>query len=725
MNAQYKSIALSHTLRSLLTIMLLFISTHASAQPATSDTYQRFTKIEIIPQHADLKAGDEITLAVQIDLSNNWHAYWRNPGDSGLPVSIKWDLPEGFEVSDINWPTPNKISYYDLVNYGYYNRVTLLQTLKVPAVIPQGKISLKANLALLICNEICIPEDDEISIYLNDPNNLDIDNSQIINTALSKLPQTIKGQFSFRNDNELLSLSLTPEDRTILKHITQDNTEFFPYERGTINHAAPAQIVLDDGKLTIAHKLGDEPIDLKKILEGLLVIKGDTGQNTGYLIRASASDKPIIINTPDLPKDNNLTNNETKSLTLISAIILAFLGGLALNLMPCVFPVLSIKALSLAQMNGQKIREARLHGIAYTLGVIISFLLIAGALIALKHAGAAIGWGFQFQNPLIVAMLAYLLFLIGLSLAGLFEIGAGLTSIGGKLTGSHFYNGSFFTGVLASIVATPCTAPFMGAAMGFALTQTAFVSLTIFAVLGLGLAMPYLLLSFIPAARVFLPKPGAWMETFKQFLAFPMFASALWLIHVISILTGTTGIFLSLFGLLLIAFAVWLARITKSKTSEFGDIVAKTTMIAAIIGVIYTLGAMHSLRTPATSTITSDQETIPYTKAALSKALNGDDPVFVEMTAAWCITCKVNNAIAISTQATRDLFRHKNVQHIVGDWTSQDTEITEYLDAFEHNGVPLYVYYGKRDTTTKIRPQAIILPQIMTAAGLRRALESF
>ena len=449
------------------------------------------------------------------------------------------------------------------------------------------------------------------------------------------------------------------------------------------------------------------------MLKGLLVIKAEIGQNKGYVISA----EPLGGLTTANEQSPKIANNNTGQLTFLSAVVLAFLGGLVLNLMPCVFPVLSIKALSLVEMKGQEAKEARLHGIAYTVGVILSFLLIAGVLIALKHAGTAIGWGFQLQNPIIVGLLAYLLFFIGLSLSGLIEIGSGLTSIGGKLAGNHSYTGSFFTGALATIVATPCTAPFMGAAMGFALTQSAFVSLTIFAVLGFGLALPYLLLSFIPAVRVLLPKPGAWMETFKQFLAFPMFASTLWLIWVLSQQAGTGAIFLALFGLLFLSFAVWLSR--------FSNLAARIIMIATIIGVIYTLSEMRNMSAPeATQTMSEKYTAISYSKDALAELLRRDEPVFVDMTAAWCITCKVNETTVLNTKTIQDLFAEKNVQQVVGDWTNRNAAITEYLDEHKRNGVPLYVYYGKPDPTTGIRPEPVILPQILTQAIVRNALEN-
>ncbi|MFP4386415.1 MAG: protein-disulfide reductase DsbD family protein [Alphaproteobacteria bacterium] len=711
------------------------LSVPQKTQAQTESASRRHSEISLIPERIAIRPGEEIILATQIDLASQWHTYWRNPGDSGLPVSIKWDLPEGFEVSDIVWPTPDKVSYDVLANYGYFDRVTLLQTLKVPDTIPQGEIPLKADIEILVCNKICIPEYDNLQIELNDPDNLNADNSAKILAAQTKLPNPISGQFFYSDQETALHLSLTPEDRTILNTATPENTEFFPYALGIISHAATPEVTLNDDTLTITHERGNEPIDAQSPLQGLLVIKGQIGQNTGYTLSAipqSDQQKPVIVNKANISGsaatiENSTTNNQDVSLTWISALALAFLGGLILNLMPCVFPVLSIKAISLVEMKGQEAKRARIHGLAYTAGIIISFLAIAGVLIALKHAGAAIGWGFQLQNPLVVGLLTYLLFLIGLNLAGIFEIGSGLSNVGQNLTGSHSYTSSFFTGALASIIATPCTAPFMGAAMGFALTQPTIVSLSVFAMLGFGMALPYLLLSFIPQTQALLPKPGAWMETFRQFLAFPLFASSLWLIWVLSKQAGTASIFLVLFGLLSLTFAVWLSGKAK-KASGFGAFLARTTMILAIIGTLYTLSALNDIQPDQAAdntaiTQSAKQDAIPYSREKLPELLKGDDPVFVEMTAAWCITCKVNQVGVLNTQAIHDLFTRKNVQRVVGDWTNHNPEVTEYLSTFERDGVPFYVYYGKRDPVTKRRPQAAILPQILTINKMRQTID--
>ncbi len=700
------------------------------ASPANAQN-ERYTDVSIISEHSAVKPGDEITIATNIKLAPHWHVYWDNPGDSGLPVKIGWQLPDGFEISGINWPTPDKISYEVLVNYGYYDEVTLLQTLKVPDTIPEGKIELTAQIDMLVCNEICIPENDKISLYLNDPENLDSDQSQYIEQAKTKLPQSIKGKFFFHEEDNKLQLSLTPENRTILNDATEKNLEFFPRNWGIINHVAMPEVSIHDGNVTIKHKRGDQPVAELNDISGLLVIKGDIGKNKGFSLTATPSDSTT--KTPTINKGNNEEvenieakdvqphkdndSHKNKALSWTGALLLALLGGLILNLMPCVFPVLSMKALSLVKMKDKENSLARLHGISYTLGVVLSFLAFGAIIIIFKEAGTSMGWGFQLQNPLIVAILAYLLFAVGLNLMGFFEFGSRLANVGNSLTRGHSLSSSFFTGMLATIVATPCTAPFMGAAMGFAITQPALISLSVFGMLGFGLALPYLLLAFIPAARHLLPKPGAWMSTFKQFLAFPMFASSVWLIWVLSPQTGSDGILLALLGLLAISFSAWLIHL---ENIGIARLLTHISLVISIILTIITLSKISVIKPPQIEETYSFG--VSYSKEKLSKLLEGDDPVFVEMTAAWCITCKINHAAAININSTKQLFKENNVQYLIGDWTNPDPEITEYLDTFGRNGVPLYVYYGRRDPITLKRPKEIVLPQVLTPSSLKEII---
>lgn len=716
--------------KSLLLAIAIFLSFFIASQTyASENKHQPYSSVRGIAELGAIKPGDNITIATEVTLAPHWHVYWRNPGDSGLPIAVNWKLPEGFEISEINWPVPDKISYDILVNYGFYDKAMLLQTLTVPDTLPEGKITLTAHIDTLICHDICVPESADIVINLNDPENLDTDNSELIKQAQTKLPTKINGHFSYENTNEELKFSFSPEDRTLLSTATVDNTEFFPYDLGILHYIAPTNVEIDGGKVNISYKLGDQPLNDDKLIKGLLVIKGNIGENIGYEIEAISSDaptKPVAVNkanSTDAAQEASEPANDKPPKSAFSqwmnALSLALFGGIILNLMPCVFPVLSIKALSLVKMKDEDNSLARMHGLSYTLGVILSFIAIAAVLIILKEAGSAIGWGFQLQSPLVVGLLAYLLFTIGLNLIGFFEINLSFGGIGNSLTQKQSLSGSFFTGTLATIVATPCTAPFMGAAMGFALTQPTFVGISVFAMLGFGLALPYLLLSFIPQARIFLPKPGAWMNTFKQFLAFPMFASAIWLIWVLSKQAGTYGVFIALLGLLAIAFGVWLSRL---KGRGIGKIIANIAMIATALLVVHSLSSLNSA-TNSQQTAQTHSFGSTYTKEALSSLLEQDEPVFVEMTAAWCITCKVNQAAVINTGFTKNLFKEERVQFLIGDWTNKNAEVTEYLNLFERDGVPLYVYYGERDPITGNRPEAKILPQILTTGALEKAIK--
>jgi thiol:disulfide interchange protein DsbD len=420
---------------------------------------------------------------------------------------------------------------------------------------------------------------------------------------------------------------------------------------------------------------------------------------------------PEKIASPLSSFDANASATDIKDITIGGALLFAVLGGLILNLMPCVFPVLSMKVLSLSQISEKSALSAKQHGLAYTAGIILSFLFIASLLIVLKSGGSGIGWGFHLQNPIVILLLAYLFFMIGLNLSGFFEIGNRLMNIGSN-TSQVGLRGSFMTGVLATVVATPCTAPFMAAALGYALVQPAYVALLIFAALGLGLALPYLMISFFPALQKAMPRPGAWMITFKEFLAFPMFATVIWLLWVLSQQIGSNGFFIPLMGILGLSLAVWFLN-----QSSHTDKVKKSILLS--IGMITLLGSALSTIIAVQSIEMAKERPMPafgqtFSEDSLEKALEGNDPVFVEMTAAWCVTCKVNNFTSIDIQQTRDILKKLNISYFIGDWTNYDPTITSYLNKYGRNGVPLYIFYGGRDNNSKLRPDPVILPQILT-----------
>ncbi len=708
---------------SLLVALIILLSFATLTQAHAEEELERYTEVSILGEKTALRPADEITIATHIKLAPHWHVYWENPGDSGLPVKINWKMPDGFEISAIEWPTPDKISYDILANYGYYNEVVLLQKLKVPDTLPEGSIPLEAKVDMLVCNDICIPESSTVTLDLNHPENLAEDNTDFITAARDRLAPKANGIFSFSEADNKLVLSLKPEDMAVLNDATAENIEFFPVEWGIINHVAIPDVTLADGVVTIAHERGDQPLSDKKSLRGLLVIKGAQGQNKGFSleVKQDTDAKNVVVN-PNNQQDKLEQVNAQKSneISWFGALYLALIGGLILNLMPCVFPVLSMKALSLVKMNDKEKALARRHGLAYTFGVILSFLAIGGVLIVLKEAGSAVGWGFQLQNPMIVALLAYLLFLIGLNLIGFFEFGSGLGNVGNKLTQGSSLSGSFFTGMLATIVATPCTAPFMGTAMGYAVTQPTLISMSVFAALGFGLALPYLVLSYVPALRKVLPRPGAWMDKFKQFLAFPIFASSIWLVWVLSEQSGSYGVLLVLLGMLAIAFCVWLSHFRNEGTARF---IVRTLFILALFLPFLSLSYIKSTEQIVASMDKSYMFGESFSEEKLSAFLKGDEPLFVEMTAAWCITCKLNHALAINSNSTKKLFAEKNIRYLIGDWTNYDDEITKYLDKFGRNGVPLYVYYGPRNKATGKRPDPIVLPQVLSPSSVQEVVK--
>lgn len=716
-----------------LTLMLCMALPLSSAQAQLEP--ERYTRVEIKAEKEQVTAGETITVATTIYLESDWHVYWLNPGDSGLPVIINWKKPEGFEFSDIMWPTPDKISYEILANYGYYNEVTLLQTLEVPENFAGGEVRLDATIDMLVCNDICIPESSNITLTLNADSPIYITSDARINEAKEKLPTQIDGDlnnaFTFTeveiNGEKTLRLQLRKQD--LPADITEQlsNVEFFPENLGIISHISEPSVKSEDDQIIIEHKRGDQP--LPEMIQGLLVIKSKIkGSNIGYQVKIKnnideSQTSPDENTAPTEQNSGTETMKDTSiepDVTWISALYLAFFGGILLNLMPCVFPVLSIKALSLIKLDATKQKQARIQGVAYAAGVILSFIAIGGLLVLLRNAGNAIGWGFQLQNPMVIAVLAYLLFAIGLNLIGFFELGTRISNIGGRFANSNSVNGSFFTGVLATIVATPCTAPFMGAAMGFAITQSATVSLSVFALLGFGMAAPYLLLSFIPAFRRALPKPGPWMEVFKQFLAFPMFASSIWLIWVLNNQAGPTALITFLLGLLSITFAVWLTHHSKNNSKNI--ILKMMIIIFALVIPLATVTMFHTKPEVENKTASKDLFYEIFTQEKLAAALQTNQPVFVELTADWCITCKFNHSVAINIESTKTIIEDKNIIFLQGDWTNKNEEITEYLASFKRNGVPLYVYYAKPDPETMRRPPPEVLPQILTIGTLQKTL---
>lgn len=679
-----------------------------SATVAQNDAAKpdRYVDVRIILPQDDMIAGETLQIGFEKTIYPGWHTYWVNPGDSGSAPATDWAMPEGFNVAPIQWPIPEKLPYGPLLNYGYSGTATLYQALTAPEDLPEGPITFTVDLELLVCSDICIPEFSTLSFILNNDGNTGeatLVDSKRYESDQAAFPVTVNWAAEYTEAGSDLVLTIEPEWTG-----TMDDIEFFPYEWGIVQNAAEPDVRLRSGVLIIEQERDTRPLSDIHSLQGILAYSDSEGNRKGVEITA---------NPAGMPAPTEIISETRTSLPFLQILIYAFLGGLILNLMPCVFPVLSMKALSLAKMAEKDRNLVRMNGLAYTVGVLLSFALIAGILMALRAGGAEIGWGFQLQNPLIIGLLAYLLFMVGLSLSGLFEITGRFTQAGENLTRKDGLTGPFFTGVLATLVATPCTAPFMGAAMGAALALPVALGMTIFIALGFGLAFPYLLLCFVPALRQWMPKPGAWMERFKEFLAFPMYLSAAWLAWVLTKQAGPDALLGLMIGGTLIALALWVFK--NSRGRLWLKILSFIILLSSILFLPNSdARAPTNMAAPA-----GDIQYDPYSQARLEEALMGNDPVFVEMTADWCITCKFNHRVAINIDSTKALFAEKNVRYLLGDWTNQDANITAYLQSFDRNGVPIYVYYGPRDSKTGARPDPVLLPQILTPSIVANAIK--
>lgn len=690
-------------------LLFSFAITNAYAFPGQDPTPAKDAHIQVrlLPEITKVKAGETLTIGIEQTIAPYWHTYWLNPGDSGTAARITWSGLDGVEAAAIQWPIPKRLTMGPLTNFGYEGKAVLLQDLKLPKAIPEGPITLTAAIDVLVCHEICIPESYNASFTLN---GAQAPQSAAVETARAALP--LDTGWATDIAEEGADLVVTVQTDMPGAFAKTKTIEIYPEEWGLIANPAATKASLKGNTLTLRHARGDRKLTDAPPVSNLLITYDD----------ASGARKGVRVSTIDAGDAGDSALDSPDTLGIAKAFFFALLGGLILNLMPCVFPVLSMKALSLSRMKDKEAAHARAAGIAYTLGILISFAAIAGGLIALKAAGTQVGWGFQLQHPAVILGLIYLFFLIGLNLSGYFEVPSRLGNIGQSLTQKEGFAGSFFTGVLATIVATPCTAPFMGAAMGYALTQPWYAAITVFLALGLGLALPYLALTFISAARHMLPRPGAWMENFRQFLAFPMFASVCWLIWVLAQQVSHMGQLSALLGMLALGFMIWVLKI--APVSGTRRVLA---LIVALLSFVFVAYSFHAVKPIAASTTHiaaqgEDDNWEDFTRARLSKELEGNAPVFVNMTAAWCITCKVNEKVALLDFSTIVLFRDKGVVYLKGDWTNQNPEITNYLEEYGRSGVPIYVYYGPRDMETGTRPEPKVLPQILTPGIVRDAL---
>jgi len=661
------------------------------------------TKVTLVSETAAIAPGQKLRLAIRQQIQPGWHTYWVNPGDSGLPTTADWTLPPGFQASPIDWPVPKRIPYGPLVSYGYESEVLLPVTVTVPDTIePGSNATLTGHANWLVCSDVCVPEEADLTLSLpvtagSPPS--DPAWSGKLGAAREAMPVDNPFPTNATIGKSEIQLHVATGDAGKLTDIA-----FFPLDDGIIDNDVLPKVTAGRDGITITLKRPEQNPKPADRLNGVLAFR-DRSAGDASGIRAISISAPTEAGAP------SAAGGMIGMAGLLEALLLAIAGGIVLNLMPCVLPVLSIKALSLVRHAQSAPREVRLQGLAYAAGVLVSFAVVAGGLIGLRAAGAEIGWGFQLQSPIFLTLMIYVLFAVGLSLSGVFTFGDSVAGVGSGLASREGYSGSFFTGALATLVATPCTAPFMAAAIGFAITQPWYVSFAVFEAIGVGLALPYLLLAFSPGARRFLPRPGAWMNSFKQLLAFPVYGTAVWLGFVLASESGSIGITAALAGLVLIGFAAWMYEAVR-----MGE--GRGRWAGLAVSALAVLGAMALVELPdeggaapaaAAQTVEGGGTAWqPFSQARLDSLRAEGKPVFVDFTADWCITCKVNERVALGDPAVKQAFSSGGIVTLRGDWTRRDAEITHVLEANGRGGVPLYVFYPRGGAP-------VILPQILTA----------
>lgn len=652
-----------------------------------------------------INPGGTLQAGLVLTLEEKWHVYWSNAGDSGQAPRVTWTLPDGITAGPMQFPAPSRLPLGPLMDFGYEDLVAFPITLTAGKNVKPGPIHLDATVNWLVCSSTCIPGRAHLGLNLNvvaapagEPARVGA-----LGTALTLLPTVAPPTLKVTATGGAKDLVLT-----VLGTGLSKNTEFYPYDQDVICNASDQTVTSVPGGIQLRVQRAPDAngpasecaqvtkyAPLPKTVHGVLKLS----DKVSYDFTA-----PVVVGEVAAAK-----GTAASGITIPVAIGLAFVGGIILNLMPCVFPVLFLKGLALVQSSTGERKAIRQHGIVYTLGILVSFWAIVAALLIVRAGGSQAGWGFQLQSPVFISLLALGLFFFSLSLAGQFDLGLSLTSVGGDLAKKEGYAGSFFTGVLATIVATPCTAPLMGAAIGFALAQPAGITFAVFTALGLGLAAPYLALSFQPAWTKLLPRPGAWMEILKQLTAVPLFITVAWLVWVYGSLfssattpnSGVDHIGLMLLALILLAIGGWALGRWPAKL--------KSAITAFVFGVA-ALGIV--LYHPKDTTLVW----APYTTQTVADARAAGKPVFIDFTAAWCLSCQVNEKLVLKSSEVQKVLADKHVTLIRADWTQYDPAITQELAAVDRSGVPTYVIYpAAKDAKADVLPEVLTKQLVLDA----------
>ncbi len=656
------------------------------------------------------------TVGVHFTIEPGWHIYWINPGDAGLTIDINWQLPDGYQVQELLHPVPVKFVESGVVGFGYSREVMLLATVVPPKTVTENTPKITANINWLVCKETCLPGEGITSLNVSSLNANELTQGQKeIEKWQAKLPQTINTSDIRLQHAEIKQDKSNAEIQLIFQGSNlAEIKDFFPYaiNDAVINYNS---ITIEQGKINIPLQLNSDTSRVRDIQGVLKVADG------GVIISSQLSKVQEAFSTPDPETDAGL------QVSLIAILGFAFVGGLLLNIMPCVLPVLSLKVLGFVEHAQKDKAHTRNLSVAFLLGVLVSFWALAGVVGLLQQAGEQIGWGFQFQSPAFVVAMSVIVFVFGLNLVGVFEFSTpSLTGQVGSSLSRNDWLGSFMNGVLATTLATPCTAPFLGTALGFAFSQPFFIILLVFSVVGLGLASPYVLLSWHPEWLKFIPKPGPWMNRFKQGMGFLLFATLIWLLSVLGSQLGSQAIVVTLTLLLGIGFALWMV----GSFLDFNASKAKRISVWMVSGVIIlfsyivTFELWFPIRERNATAKTLENQTHSTIKwnafdsAFLEETVSSGSPVFIDFTADWCFTCKVTEQTVLETTLIREKIEKYGITPIKADWTSRNDEITQLLKRFGRSGVPLYVVIpgGKMN-------EPIVLPEVITQTMLIEAFQ--
>lgn len=678
---------LRFTVMTLLAFLAALLPATAMAQAIGDGPHIAMELVAETPRPAP---GSTVTLAFVSRPDPGWHGYWRNPGDAGIPTRLGWTLPAGLSAGELQYPVPHRLVIGGLMNYVYEGPYAQLVQLTVPAGLAPGtRLPIKVRTDYLVCTkEICVPEGRDLAIDLVVGDGaIDAATRARFDGWRRALPRPLGSEARFAVADGQLRIAVPyPAAAPIA-----GEAYFYPITDGVADYAAPQRVARDGDTLLIETAAkGTKPV-----LEGVLAV----GEGQGFTVRA------VPGAVAALPAGAGDAAGALDLATLLIAFGGALLGGLILNIMPCVFPILSLKALSLARAGGSD-GHARAEALAYTAGVILVVLALGGGLLALRAAGASVGWAFQLTDPRVILVLLILVTAIALNLAGLFELSTpgAVNRLAANGTG-----GAFMTGALAAFIATPCTGPFMGAALGAALVLPWYAALAIFFGLGLGLALPFLLLGFVPALRRMLPKPGPWMATFQRVLAVPMFLTALALAWVLGRQAGVDGMTLGLAAVLVVGFGLWWTGRRQAAGRDW-------QWAPAFPAILLALGSAALIeRAPAAGAATTTARlpgSEPFSEARLAALRAEGRPVFAYFTADWCVTCKVNEKAAIETEAVARAFKAANVAVLVGDWTDGDPALGRFIEQHNRAGVPLYLWYAPGTSAPRV------LPQVLTQSSL-------